>query len=118
MAKSSKTQVEREGAGAASYDGAWIFEATTASGDCPSLAPSSVTIQGGRVVSANNGAMTPWGYVEGDGTFVARFTDQNGRISRASGTLRGASGSGAWSSSTNLCGGAWRASRASERAEQ
>ncbi len=93
------------------YDGSWAFESTTTSGNCPTLTPINVVVQAGRVVSANNGTSTPWGYVEPDGTFVARFTDANGHVSRASGRLNGASGTGAWSSGSDFCGGAWRARR-------
>ncbi len=116
LAKPNKAKVEQSDSGG--HDGIWSFETTTVSGSCPGLAPSNVTIQGGSVISANSGSVSPWGYVEGDGTFVARFTDQSGHVSRASGTLQGVSGSGAWSSSTDLCGGAWRATRTSSRAAQ
>ena len=63
------------------------------------------------MISANSGASSPWGYVESDGTFAAKFTDPNGHISRATGHLAGTSGAGAWSSGTDYCGGAWRAHR-------
>jgi len=92
-------------------DGVWTFQSTTTAGNCPALAPRDVTIQGGHVVSANGGASQPWGYVEGNGTFVARFTDQNGHVSRAVGKLSGSSGKGAWSSGSDYCGGRWTASR-------
>ncbi len=100
----------------AAFDGVWTFASTTTSGSCPGLVPASVTIQAGHVIEANGGALSPWGYVESDGTFVARFTDANGHVSRASGTLRGAAGTGAWSSGTDFCGGAWRAQRGSGHA--
>jgi hypothetical protein len=93
------------------YDGAWSFESTTTAGNCPTLVPVNVVVQGGRVISANSGASTPWGYVEGDGTFAAKFTDPNGHVSRATGHLAGTSGAGAWSSGSDYCGGAWRAHR-------
>jgi hypothetical protein len=96
--------------GSGAFDGVWTFSSTTTAGDCPSLAPGSVTVKGGLVIAANGGSAEPWGYVEGDGTIVARFTIA-GHISRANGALRGESGSGAWSSSTDFCGGAWRAQR-------
>jgi len=96
--------------GARSADGLWSFEASTSSGNCPALVPRDVTIQGGLVVSANGGASQPWGYVESDGTFVARFTDSGGdHVSRAVGALKGGVGKGAWSSGTDYCGGNWRA---------
>jgi hypothetical protein len=94
-----------------SFDGVWTFESTTTAGNCPTLVPVNVVVQGGHVVSANNGAATPWGYVESDGTFDAKFTDANGHVSRANGRFTGASGTGAWSSGTDYCGGAWRAHR-------
>jgi len=92
-------------------DGVWTFQSTTTAGNCPALTPRDVTIQGGHVVSANGGASQPWGYVEGNGTFVARFTDPNGHVSRAVGKLSGSSGKGAWSSGSDYCGGRWTASR-------
>jgi hypothetical protein len=92
-------------------DGVWTFQSTTTAGNCPQLTPRDVTIQGGHVVSANGGTSQPWGYVEGNGTFVARFTDANGHVSRAVGKLSGSSGKGAWSSSSDYCGGRWTASR-------
>jgi hypothetical protein len=49
--------------------------------------------------------------VEGNGAFVAGFTDANGHVSRAVGKLSGSSGKGAWSSSSDYCGGRWTASR-------
>lgn len=91
-------------------DGLWTFESDTSSGNCPALVPRDVTIKGGLVVGANGGASQPWGYVESDGTFVARFTDSGGgHVSRAVGALKGGSGKGAWSSGTDYCGGNWRA---------
>jgi hypothetical protein len=107
-AQPAKTSVESSASG---YDGAWSFESTTTSGSCPTLVPINVVLEGGRVISANSGASTPWGYAEGDGTFVARFTDAQGHVSRASGHFAGTSGTGAWSSGSDYCGGAWRAHR-------
>ena len=92
-------------------DGVWTFNSSTTAGSCPALEPRDVTIQGGHVVSANGGASQPWGYVEGNGTFVARFTDANGHVSRAVGKLSGSFGKGAWSSGSDYCGGRWTASR-------
>ena len=106
----SAAPAQEPGLGGGRHDGVWAFSSTTTSGSCPSIAPADVTIQGGHVVSANGGGAEPWGYVESDGTFVARFTT-GGHVSRANGSLRGDAGSGAWSSSTDLCGGAWRAQR-------
>lgn len=97
------------------FDGAWTIEATTTVGSCPALVPDAIDIKDDRVAGTgvdpvSNVRTTPWGYVESDGTFVARFTTQ-GRVARAHGQLRGKAGSGAWSSSTDMCGGVWKARR-------
>jgi hypothetical protein len=111
QAERRHTRVERAPSSAAApsgYDGNWTIEATTTVGACAPILPSAVTIQGNRIVQASGGA--PWGYIEGDGVIVARFSD-GGRLARAHGSLRGGSGAGAWSSSTDYCGGTWRAAR-------
>jgi hypothetical protein len=98
------------------FDGAWTFEATTTVGSCPALLPNVVDIKGDLLADtvavrpAANARATQWGYVESDGTIVARFTAQ-GHVARAHGQLRGNAGSGAWSSSTDMCGGVWKARR-------
>jgi hypothetical protein len=116
LAAGGAAQAQQHGS-AHGADGVWTFEASTSSGSCPGIEPRDVTIESGHVVAANGGASQPWGYVEGDGTFVARFTDAGGaHISRVVGSLHGDSGKGAWSSSTDLCGGNWRASRSGSRA--
>lgn len=105
------------------FDGAWTIEARTTVGSCPALVPGAVEIRGDRLVvtavaSASNVGATPWGYVESDGTIMTRFTTQ-GHVARAHGQLRGNAGSGAWSSSTDMCGGVWKAHRGgAERAAQ
>lgn len=104
------------------FDGAWTIEATTTVGSCPALVPNAIDIRSDRVaetaVDAVSKRTAPWGYVESDGTIVARFTTQ-GRIARAHGQLRGNAGSGAWSSSTDMCGGVWKARRGgAERADR
>lgn len=97
------------------FDGAWTIEATTTVGSCPALFPSAIDIKGDLLadtgaVAASSARTTRWGYVESDGTIVARFTTQ-GSVARAHGQLRGNAGSGAWSSSTDMCGGVWKARR-------
>ena len=104
-----KTRGDTIGAGGG-YDGAWTFESTTTAGNCPTLVPVDVVVQGGRVVSANSGASSPWGYVETDGTFVANSPTRTA-MSRAPPAGSRTSGTGAWSSGTDYCGGAWRAHR-------
>jgi hypothetical protein len=94
-----------------SFDGSWIFEVATTVGSCPEKVVNTVSISENRVAAVDESGVSPWGYVDGDGTFVARFTGKNGRVARMHGQLRGYAGSGAWSSSTDMCGGAWRAHR-------
>jgi hypothetical protein len=109
---------ESGGGEAGRYDGAWIFEARATVGACPGLLPDAIAIRGDLLDGTHTGAaalaagkMAHWGYVESDGAIMTRFTTQGGHVARAHGQLRGNSGSGAWSSSTDKCGGAWRAQR-------
>jgi hypothetical protein len=103
----------------ADFNGSWVIEAATTAGQCGGLVPNALTIRDNRIVDAGGVAGSPWGYIESDGTIVARFTDQGGHVARANGKLRGSTGSGAWSSPTDMCGGAWRAQRSgAERAER
>jgi len=113
----NKTRIERSPAARAEapgFDGSWTIEQTTTVGNCPQLIPGGVVIQGDQIVEAAGGAAAaPWGYVESNGTIVARFTLPDGRVVRANGQLRAGSGTGAWSSSSDYCGGSWRAQRES-----
>jgi len=118
-AKSRVTRAERSESAAApvgKLDGAWVIDAATTVGACPGLVPQTITIRDGKVTDASG--VSPWGYVEGDGTFVARFTTQSGHMARTQGRLGAGGGSGAWSSNTDMCGGTWRAARSTERAAQ
>ncbi len=92
-------------------DGEWRIEATTTVGTCGGLIPASLTIADHKIAGASGVPSTSWGYVDDAGQIVARFTQTGGRVVRLHGELGGASGSGAWSSSTDLCGGVWRAIR-------
>lgn len=114
LAGPNKTRVERSPsarAEAPGFDGSWTIEQTTTVGNCPQLIPGAVVIQGDQIVEAAGGAASLWGYVESDGTIVARFTLPDGRVVRANGQLRAGAGSGAWSSNSDYCGGSWRARR-------
>jgi hypothetical protein len=116
IAAPAKTRLERrhsaqEETEGQNFDGSWVFEVTTTVGSCPEILANIVNIKESRVAGVDVPNIAPWGYVEDDGTLVARFTRQDGRVARLNGQLRGASGAGAWSSSTDMCGGSWRASR-------
>ncbi len=97
--------------------GRWNIEATTTVGECPTLIPPSVDIIDSKIVASPGPALSSWGYVDEEGTIVARFTGQGERVARFHGTLRSGRGSGAWSSSTDLCGGTWRAARSEALAQ-
>ncbi|HEY8125010.1 MAG TPA: hypothetical protein VIF88_06280 [Methylocystis sp.] len=98
-------------------NGRWQIEATTTVGECPTFIPPSVEITDNKIKASPGSAVSSWGYVDGEGTIVARFTGQGERVARFQGTLRSGRGSGAWSSSTDLCGGTWRASRSDAAAQ-
>jgi hypothetical protein len=115
-AAAAKARIEKQAAAPAelegqNFDGSWVFEVTTTVGSCPEILANVIDIRQSRVAAVDLPNVAPWGYVEGDGTLVVRFTRQDGRVSHLQGQLRGAAGSGAWSSSTDMCGGSWRASR-------
>ena len=92
-------------------DGEWRIESATTVGSCDGLIPTGLSIADGKIANASGASVTSWGYVDGAGQIVARFTGSADRVARFHGQLRGSTGSGAWSSSTDMCGGTWRATR-------
>lgn len=113
VAKSHKHRKEGEMKVAAAAsprnpNGPWTIEATTSVGDCPALIPTGLTVADNKVASASGANLSAWGYVDEDGNIVARFTGQGEHVARFHGLVRGGKASGAWSSSTDMCGGAWR----------
>jgi hypothetical protein len=63
-------------------------------------------------ISETTGAnVSVWGYIDETGAITARFTSSDEHVARFHGRFRGSNGAGAWSSSTDLCGGSWRAVR-------
>ncbi len=92
-------------------NGAWSIEATTTVGACASLIPTDLTVAENRIADAAGARIASWGYVDEAGNIVARFTGEGEHVARFHGALKGGRGSGAWSSSTDMCGGTWRAER-------
>ena len=92
-------------------DGEWRIDSTTTVGACDGLIPTGLSIAEGKIANASGASVTSWGYVDEAGQIVARFTGSGDRVARFHGQLRGSAGSGAWSSSTDMCGGTWRATR-------
>ena len=97
---------------AARFDGRWTIVAT-AGGDCPVVRQNMIAvIRGGRLIQMQMTGLSASssGHVTSDGAFVAQFSTL-GHAAQAHGTLQATSGSGAWSSSSEICGGTWRAHR-------
>lgn len=92
-------------------NGEWTIESSTTVGQCSGLVPSTMRVADNKIAAASDASIASWGYVDDAGTLVARFTSSGERVARFHGTLRGGKGSGAWSSSTDMCGGTWRATR-------
>ncbi len=107
-AKSPKPQDKQAYTGS---DGTWRIQSTTSVGDCSALIPSSITIADKKIDETSGASVSAWGYVDDAGAISARFTSAGDHVARFHGQFRGATGSGAWSSSTDLCGGSWRATR-------
>jgi hypothetical protein len=94
-----------------SYDGTWSVFLMTQQSGCNVGSSWNVDVTDGRIGAA--------------GPFVqfAGFINPRGKVSLkashgssllvASGTIRGANGSGTWLSSSDRCSGEWRATRAS-----
>jgi len=94
-----------------SFDGDWQVEARTTVGNCAPEVSGTVHIEGGRVVASSTAGVEVWGYLEDNGDISARFTAGQ-KMARGNGKLKGAAGSGAWSSNTDYCGGVWTAHKA------
>ncbi|MCC2105847.1 MAG: hypothetical protein KDJ20_18370, partial [Hyphomicrobiales bacterium] len=94
-----------------SFDGDWQVEARTTVGNCAPDVSGAVRIEGGRVVASSAAGVDVWGYLEDNGDISVRFTAGQ-KMARGNGKLKGAAGSGAWSSNTDYCGGVWKAQKA------
>jgi hypothetical protein len=94
-------------------NGSWAIESATTVGSCPQFIPSTLTIADNKIAGASGAEVAPWGYVDEDGNIVGRFTakGEGEHVARFHGALKGGKGSGAWSSSTDMCGGTWRAAQ-------
>ncbi len=92
------------------FDGDWQVEARTTVGQCAPDVSGTVRIDGGRVVASSAQGVDVWGYLEDSGNISTRFTAGQ-KMARANGRLKGVSGSGAWSSNTDYCGGVWKAQK-------
>ncbi len=92
------------------YDGTYKVDITTEEGDCQRTASGTVTVSDGIIVATSDSSAQVFGRIGADG--VASFQFRRGSdIAHVSGRLKGASGSGSWSVSTQFCGGVWRAQK-------
>jgi hypothetical protein len=91
-----------------SHDGRWSVSVVTTVGKCEPSARAVVTIKDNRVVAIDADGVEAWGYIDNANTFVGHFS-KGQRVARANGTVKGGAASGAWSSNTDYCGGAWTA---------
>lgn len=114
VAKTRKPRADAQEAsagGGRDANGSWRIDAATTVGNCPSLIPTGLVVADNRIASAAGANVSVWGYVDDSGNIVARFTGEGEHVARFHGALKNNAGSGAWSSSTDMCGGSWRAVR-------
>ncbi len=95
---------------ATNYDGTYKVDVTTDEGDCQRMASGTVTVSDGLIVATSDSAVQAFGRVGADGVVSFAF-HRGGDVAHVSGRLKGASGQGAWSIPTQLCGGRWRAQK-------
>jgi hypothetical protein len=95
-------------AATAAHDGHWRVELETTVGNCQKSAVAVIAVKASRVSSIDTSGVEPWGYIDGDNTFVGHF-HSGSHVLRANGDVKGAAASGPWSSQTDFCGGRWTA---------
>ena len=100
-----------EPVGSGKANGVWSVQATTSVGACSNLIPDSLVIVDNKISETTRTNVSVWGYIDETGAITARFTSSDEHVARFHGRFRGSNGAGAWSSSTDLCGGSWRAVR-------
>lgn len=100
-----------EPAGPGKANGVWSVQAITSVGACSNLIPDSLVIVDNKISETTGTNVSVWGYIDETGAITARFTSSDEHVVRFHGRFRGSNGAGAWSSSTDLCGGSWRAVR-------
>jgi hypothetical protein len=92
------------------YDGRWTVDFGESQGGCAGAFRDQVTVAGGRVQYATNGA-TASGEVAPDGVVTGTIVRTDSRV-QVTGRLTGNVGGGTWKVSGNLnCVGRWSARR-------
>ncbi|MGE3642710.1 MAG: hypothetical protein AB7F96_02530 [Beijerinckiaceae bacterium] len=88
-------------------DRPYAVEIVTTVGKCEKTIAARFVVRGDDIISDRASALIAEGAVEKNGTMWARMAKDRD-LYRLQGKLKGATGSGAWSSNTRLCGGTWR----------
>ena len=92
------------------FDGHWSVVLQTTVGKCEPEIKGAFIVKSIDIGAAADSAIVADGAVEKSGNMWVRFSAGEDQY-RAQGSLRGASGEGAWSSGTRYCGGRWKAVR-------
>lgn len=112
-AKRAKAAVPPPAPAGVDYDGKWVIDATTSSFLCPVKSKQLVaTVQGGKVVGLTGLPASVSGSVDRAGAVTINLR-LYGVTAQVQGRIDGASGAGAWSADSMICGqGNWSATAA------
>ncbi|MGA3302810.1 MAG: hypothetical protein ABSC72_05920 [Methylovirgula sp.] len=103
---------QARGVGPTRFDGTYGIEVATQDGTCGG-SHWTVDVVHGQITSISPNTYNAYatGLIEDDGTVSMSLHGGNGDVVHVGGTVKTASGTGAWSSPTLLCGGTWRADK-------
>jgi hypothetical protein len=91
------------------FDGDWSVRITAQRGSCSGYTVP-IEVSGGRVSYSGFFDATATGSVRPNGAIKVRFAHED-QVVDASGSVRGQTGSGRWTSPTKGCAGTWTARR-------
>lgn len=91
------------------FDGDWSVRITAQRGRCSGYTVP-IEVSGGRVSYSGFFNATATGSVRSNGALSVRFAHED-QVVHASGSVKGRSGSGRWTSPTRGCAGTWTARR-------
>lgn len=104
------TSQRKGGSGLDNHDGVYAVDVMTQQGSCDRNYRWTIAVSGGRVSSTGDALMQASGSIDHNGIVSLAFRRDN-NIARASGRVKGSSGSGTWTSPSMQCAGSWRAMR-------
>jgi hypothetical protein len=96
--------------GPSNHDGVYAIQIVTERGTCDRSYLWIIAISGGRVRSTGATPLVASGQIDPRGIVSLAFRGFN-EVAHVVGRMRGAKGSGTWSSPTMACAGTWRALR-------